>query len=298
MTKRMLKCLFALSVFPQFAWGKAELVATHKSSSEVTLLFVGDQGSGNSNQHKVAALMESLCERRNVDAIFLLGDNFFDRGVQSVTDSLWQKRFESVYSTPCLKKLKFFAVLGNHDYEGKPKAQIEYSHLSSQWVMPGHFYSVRFGKLVEMVLLDTNKVAKCFLPICGYDWAQKRLQLSQAKWTGLAGHHPFIGNEKNNPTFPVRTFLPRTLCKGGGSFYVAGHIHLLQHATQEKWGCELHQFISGAGGSPLEPRAESNGDSLFETKSTGVIVGTFTETQAEFEIITTEAEEAVYRYSF
>lgn len=58
--------------------------------------------------------------------------------------------------------MPWYAILGNHDYYGKPFAQIEYfmKRIDDRWTMPDHFYSKVFpiGKseaTVEIVFIDT-----------------------------------------------------------------------------------------------------------------------------------------------
>ena len=78
----------------------------------------------------------------NPNFTVLLGDNFYDYGVSSVNDSLWNL-FDSVSDTSPI----FYAVLGNHDYGGSIYAQSAYSSINPKWVMHSRYYSklIPFG---------------------------------------------------------------------------------------------------------------------------------------------------------
>ena len=47
----------------------------------------------------------------------MLGDNFYDSGVTSVTDPLWKTDYFNLYplSKPALQ-VPWYAIVGNHDY--------------------------------------------------------------------------------------------------------------------------------------------------------------------------------------
>ena len=63
-----------------------EIMGKLEDSREVRLLFVGDTGTGNSNQRAVAQLLEDLCNTVQPAGVVLLGDNFYQVGVTSVRD--------------------------------------------------------------------------------------------------------------------------------------------------------------------------------------------------------------------
>jgi hypothetical protein len=96
----------------------------------VRLLAVGDVGDGNSAQRRVARAMSERCALAGgCDAVLLLGDNFYDRGVSGLDDRQWLTKFEEPYALPFLD-VPFYAVLGNHDTASNWLAQIQYSYLT------------------------------------------------------------------------------------------------------------------------------------------------------------------------
>jgi len=86
---------------------------------------VGCQGSGTDAQKKVAELMQKIAETspdQRPDFILFLGDNFYDCGVNSPIDEVFNTQFHKVYgfNIPC------FLILGNHDYNKHKKARVKH----------------------------------------------------------------------------------------------------------------------------------------------------------------------------
>jgi hypothetical protein len=225
----------------------------------INLLVVGDTGTGNEHQKKVAELLEKLCQRNHPAAMVLLGDNFYQHGVESTQDSLWNSRFNDIYQGECLKELPTLAILGNHDVRTNPRAQIEYTLSSSRWKMPGRTYLARFGKLLDIYAMDTNLADRC-LGGCSIDQLEKQASESQARWKVLIGHHPLMTYGKyHQASWMVRWFAPDLYCRGKMSQYWAGHDHNFQHillpgeqtAFNFRAPCTMEQYVIGTGGANL-----------------------------------------------
>src|SRR5437870_4198863 len=60
----------------------------------VRFIAIGDAGKGNADQRKVAIAMRDVCAAKGCDFVLMLGDNIYDTGVDSTTDSDWQLKFE------------------------------------------------------------------------------------------------------------------------------------------------------------------------------------------------------------
>lgn len=278
------------------------LDAPLRDNSKVSLIVVGDTGTGNDNQRKVAALMEKVCVAESPNAIVLLGDNFYEHGVATTDDAQWRIKFTDVYNAPCIQKLKVYAILGNHDYEGSPTAQIEYTKISPEgrWNMPSRYYSVRFGALVDLFAVDTNFPDKCFFAGCSLSWTERELKYSKAKWKVVAGHHPLrSGGRYDKPKPIVRWTLPSTLCDGGASVYLTAHDHALQHLKGNTMGgdCVINQFISGGGGGNLYPPKTLEGLTQFAATTHGFLVARFTPERADYLFYGTESDAPLYETS-
>ena len=126
----------------------------------MSIICIGDFGCGNKDQLKVANLIRNLIKKkRNCKLILGLGDNFYPDGVTDKNDKQFNSKFELPYSK-IPKAIKFYNVLGNHDYKGNPQAQIDYTNCGSKkWIMPNNFYCFEYiigGVLVEFFAVDTN----------------------------------------------------------------------------------------------------------------------------------------------
>lgn len=138
------------------------------SSSVVTM----KQGNSYTYQAAVGRAMATFAVENNPapSAVVALGDNFYDYGVKSSTDSLWTSLWTDVYMPYSSLNIPWYAVLGNHDYgygQQGVQAQIDRTWLdtdgASTWVMPATNYTQRFdipsGGYVQIVFIDTTTLA-------------------------------------------------------------------------------------------------------------------------------------------
>lgn len=227
--------------------------------TQARFLAIGDYGSGDQHQRAVAALLERLCVEQKPDAVLLLGDNFYTHGVKNTTDVQWQEKFEQMYAGDCLKNVKAYSVLGNHDYEGNPTAQIEYTEKQQRWVMPARYYKASFGNLVDVFAMDTNFPDRCGLVfLCGVDWIAKEIKNSTATWKFAMGHHPLISvGRHKRPKLLLEKNFSKVLCEPPVDAFFSGHDHNMQHLSgiPQSGECVIQQFISGGGGAELYPVA-------------------------------------------
>jgi tartrate-resistant acid phosphatase type 5 len=160
----MLSLVTVLSIYP-VRKGRAVAVDQARQADQVVMIAMGDHGSGDFRQRRVAALLEDTCgSLPQLDFVQTLGDNFYNYGVQSIEDPLWKTGFEEMYGTPCLLETDFYAVLGNHDLARNPYAQVEYGiggYGTGRWHMPDLSFAQEFGisggrTLVKIVMLNTN----------------------------------------------------------------------------------------------------------------------------------------------
>jgi len=122
---------------------------------------LGDTGEGNAAQFQVAAALGVVSQTLGTDFALLLGDNFYDTGVDSPLDPQFQTKFVQPYGALAFP---FRPILGNHDYGPaltpdftKGAHQVAYSALDPQWVMPATHFS--FGtETAFFVGLDTHRI--------------------------------------------------------------------------------------------------------------------------------------------
>lgn len=233
-----------------------------RAENQATFLAIGDYGTGDDHQSAVASLLETLCQQQRPDAVLLLGDNFYVHGVKNTSDEQWQQKFEQMYAGECLKSVKVYSVLGNHDYEGNPTAQIEYTATQDRWIMPARYYKASFGNLVDVFAMDTNFPDRCgFKSFCGVDWIANEIKNSTATWKFAMGHHPLlsVGRHKR-PKLMLEKNFSNVFCEPPVDAFFSGHDHNMQHISgvPVSGACAIQQFISGGGGAELYPVAADN----------------------------------------
>lgn len=247
-------------------------------STVVRFAALGNQGEGNIGQSEVAAAVAAKCATDGCDFVQLLGDNFYDSGVDSTTDEQWASKFETPYAAI---DLPFFAILGNHDYGGegagidgtKAQHQVDYSATSSKWRMPATYYRHALNH-VEFFALDTTP------QMFQMDAAQRVAMLeglaqSTAVWKIAFAHHPYLSNGPHGnagsyedlPFVPivngagVKSFMEQVVC-GAADVLVSAHDASLQWLEPTCQGTELLVSGTGAKATTLEARNTTRFESL------------------------------------
>ena len=247
----------------------------------VRFVMLGDTGEGNTTQYEVAAAIKTVCDAAGgCDFALLLGDNIYDDGVASVTDSQWQTKFEMPYAN---LDLPFYAVLGNHDYGGqliidapgvgnewdKGPIEVEYTELSDKWVMPDTHYTLKVGN-VGIIAADTNSILwdnnthgdqRAWYPTA-------LMELEGTDWKIFAGHHMLrsngqhgnAGNYEAPELFGIPIPNPLPIVGGGDllDFFdevvcgtvdlaISGHDHNRQWLNEPSRLCGAELIVNGAG---------------------------------------------------
>ena len=160
-----------------------------RGTEYLEIMVYGDAGTGEAGQKATAAAMTSYASGNTIDLIISLGDNFYPEGVESVDDSQWIGKFESIYN-PSVLNMPFYSVLGNHDYYGDIQAQQDYvSPYSDRWQMPSRYYRegriLDDGTMVDLFFLDTERI------LTGdadqLVWLELGLENSAADWKIVSG---------------------------------------------------------------------------------------------------------------
>jgi tartrate-resistant acid phosphatase type 5 len=247
--------------------GLAEEKVTHLESADVSpraalndnyalhFLAIGDWGrNGEDRQLETAKQMGEWAKSHPNDFVISVGDNFYPEGVISEQDPLFHYSFEDIYTAHSLH-CDWHVVLGNHDWEGDPDAQVRYSKISRRWNMPARYYAKEFnlnkGKVL-FVMIDTDPMlfdSKNEYTEKQIKWINETLQNagSDVKWKIVVGHHPSytVGPRiVNYDTLTIRAKLTKTLEDHKVDVFLSGHDHSLQHLKPEGF---THMFISGAG---------------------------------------------------
>ena len=230
------------------------------SSRSIHVLAFGDFGNGSESQSRTAAAMRRAHQERPFDFGLTLGDNFYDEGMASPSDSRWTSQWEDLYGPI---GIRFYPVLGNHDWKlsDSPAAEILYTGRSTSWTMPALYYTFVAGP-VQFFAIDTEEISGAELA-----WLREGLENSTSRWKVVYGHHPIYsaGHHGNTPVL-VEKLLP--VLRRRADVYLCGHDHDLQHLKEEDG---VHFFVAGGGGAKTRA-PHSDPRSLFAQAAHGFAV--------------------------
>lgn len=261
----MKKLLSLLLIVSCFACKKDTATET---PGKLQFLVLGDWGrNGTQNQQEVANQMNITALSENPGFVISTGDNFYETGIQSITDPQWKTSFEDVYAGKGLQK-DWFVVLGNHDYQGNPGAQVLYSQKSSRWKMPARYFTVvkqiDASNSVRFVFIDSNPFVNEYLQKSSLyadilqqntqkqlSWIDSVLTNSKEKWKIVVGHHPIYsaGYGHGNQDELIAQLKP-ILEKNHVQMYFCGHSHSSQYLKVA--GSQIDYVVAGAGSSTQE----------------------------------------------
>jgi len=245
--------------------------------SDLRFLIFGDWGrEGQFHQTDVATQMGLAAAARKCRFIISVGDNFYDKGVQTATDSQWKSSFEGIYTASSLA-VPWYVILGNHDYKGRPEAQLDYAKAHPDWKMPARYFSavepITKTENVEFFFIDTSPFVEEYRTkeelrdeivsqdtIAQVAWLDQALSNSKATWKIVIGHHPIFsgGSEHGDQPELVRDINP-LLEKHGVPAYFNGHDHDLQHIVRGS----VEYFNTGAG-SKVRPPGPTEGSRFYK----------------------------------
>jgi predicted MPP superfamily phosphohydrolase len=225
--------------------------------------ILGDMGTGDDNQLRVAKSLKKLIDLENLQFVTGLGDNIYDCGATTVDDIQFVNKFEKPYSK-IDNKIKFYMTLGNHDYgehyckcqvEDRELLQIKYGQLSQKngkkWYMPSRYYTFRRGD-IEFFALDANVDKQTRKEIDEQiRYMKPKIEKSTAKWKIAYGHQPWvsIGDHGNAPP-KLHKFFNSLFGSGLIDIYMCGDDHNKQliEKTLLKINKKMILIVCGTGG--------------------------------------------------
>jgi tartrate-resistant acid phosphatase type 5 len=210
-------------------------------------------------QRHVAAAMAEVARDTTSDFVVSTGDNFYRHGVRSVDDPQWRETFETVYSAPSLQ-VPWYAVLGNHDYEGSPNAEVAYSTHSARWRMRSRYWcedmTLPGGESVSFFFLDTIPIVamqetRAYAPIVGaahearaqLRWLETELGACTSSWKLAVGHHPIASSGAHGGSPAMARLVLPLFERHGVRAYFNGHDHDLEHICDGR----IDYVCSGSG---------------------------------------------------
>lgn len=203
--------------------------------------------------------------KRNQDQfVVTIGDNYHGKGISSATNQRWKTEYEDIYSDASLQ-IPWYPTLGNHDYEGSPKAEIDYSKYSKRWKFYSRYYAQeeQIDDITKILIvhLDTPPFVKEYQqhdeqyhvkeqnPARQTYWLDSLLSASKDRWVIVVGHHPIYSAAPKHGNTPelIYNILP-VLERHHVPVYVCGHDHVLQHLSDN--GMDF--FVCGGGAEHRE----------------------------------------------
>jgi hypothetical protein len=248
---------------------------------QLSLLAVGDTGAppddadGYRTQLAVAAAMASADRAHPVDALLLLGDNFYPDGllradlvarlranvVRPYCRFLWlagprASEVADACDVPLEDRhpVPLFAVLGNHDYRSpeSPALEREAPHLFlANWHLPlGAAAVYELGSGVSLVAFESDPVFE------GADAAPlaEALRASRGPWRIVAAHHPIANRDRGSEQerhARYRAAVLEAVSAAGVpvQLVLAGHEHNLQVLAMDPPAPPLHVIAGGGSGA-------------------------------------------------
>jgi 3',5'-cyclic AMP phosphodiesterase CpdA len=224
MAALLLSLCCATSVLPQ----KSESGASEPSNGKAaagTFRFavLGDMGTGKKEQFAVAEQVTRYHDQRPFDTVLMLGDNIYTSGKASDISP----KFERPYAALLERRVKFYAVLGNHDVRNGRSVQINYVNFN----MGGRtYYSfTKADGLIEFFALDSTNFKDDQLR-----WLDGALSVSRAKWKIPFFHHPLYSSGKmHGSDEKLRAKLEPLFVKYGVPVVLAGHEHFYERTKPQ-----------------------------------------------------------------
>ena len=208
----------------------AQDVAPPSKEGLLKFAIIGDSGTGDSAQYKVAEQLIAARAKFPYEFVLMMGDNLYYGSAQKD----YQKKFEQPYKPLLDAGIKFYATLGNHDNTNEK--------LYKPFNMNGErFYTFRPKLGVRFFSLDSNYMDKSQL-----DWLAKELAASGSDWKIVFFHHPLYssGGTHGSDT-QLREQLEPLFLKNGVDAVFSGHEHFYERIKPQKG---IYYFVSGGAG--------------------------------------------------
>lgn len=270
-------------MFAYLAIIAAAVVAIAAQSLPPCYISMGDWGYPDANVISMGKQINDVAANpgnygcASVDFVFALGDNFYNSGVSSITDPMWESTFVQPFrSLPALAAMPFYAMVGDHDYgcenpsippnHTRAQAQVEYHYkVDSNWILPSTNYTFRrsFSNGVDVlfVVLDMQATYSCvhtpewcFLPD-QLQWLDN--VLTQADGDAsiaavvIAGHYAVVcpGGGHFDPT--IDNQLVPLGRQHRVSLFLTGHAHYLAWSRESSLSNytngQMWYMVNGAG---------------------------------------------------
>ncbi len=260
--------------------GKGTVRTNAEKADRVAFFVIGDWGTGEPPQYKIAAEMKKELERRAgtdnpIRFVLTTGDNIyspvplgrFSRN-SGDSDRDWGPKFFEPYKD-VLRHVPFYATLGNHDgneSERRDDLMVYLDNLFFPGGKPARYYQLSYGGLLDCFALDSSMNSQSgstkamYAP--GSDqhrWLEQQLRASKAPWKIPFFHHPIYnaGPRHGASREPLRHFV-KLFEDNGVRVVFTGHEHNFQISEANATTKQILYVITGSGGQLREGDVRSS----------------------------------------
>ncbi len=167
---------------------------------------IGDSGSGDEHQQKIADRMAEWHARLPFELVLMLGDNIyggtFGWGGGDAKD--FPERFDHPYKALLSRGVAFRAALGNHDMRHRDGLDLVDAYDRFHIEHPDGYYNFTAGQLsdgaplIEFFVINTVRLEKDKEDPLQLEWLERALGGSRARWRIVYGHHPLHSTGKRH----------------------------------------------------------------------------------------------------
>jgi 3',5'-cyclic AMP phosphodiesterase CpdA len=228
------QAIFSIATISAGAFIKPSSIFCSPVDSKIRFAVIGDWGTGDQHQMGIARQMFASHQRTPFDFVISAGDNVYPNG----NGKYFGRHFEQPFATLLKDRVKFYAVLGNHDVDEGRQDQCQYPLFN----MGGqNYYKIERGNgLVEFFMLDSTDFGAMQA-----NWLESSLRDSKAKWKIAVFHHPIYSSGGHGSATGLRKRLEPLFTRYRVNVAFSGHDHIYER-TKPQQG--IQYFVSGAGG--------------------------------------------------
>ncbi|MEK6325446.1 MAG: metallophosphoesterase [Acidobacteriota bacterium] len=229
------QAILSLATISAGAFIKPSSIFCSPVNDKIRFAVIGDWGTGDRHQIGVARQMFASHQRTPFDFVISAGDNIYPNG----SGRYFDRNFEQPFANLLKDRVKFYAVLGNHDVDAGRQDQCQYSLFN----MGGqNYYKIERGTgLAEFFMLDSNDFGATQTT-----WLESSLSASKAKWKIAVFHHPIYSSGRaHGSATGLRKRLEPLFTRYGVNVAISGHDHIYER-TKPQQG--IQYFVSGAAG--------------------------------------------------
>ncbi|MFQ5818047.1 MAG: metallophosphoesterase [Terriglobia bacterium] len=222
----------------------------------VRFAVIGDSGTGNNHQQRIARQMLAWHDRLPYDLTLMLGDNIYGGlfGLGGGNRKDFARKFDRPYAALRARGVVFRAALGNHDLRHRKGQDLVEAYDRFHIDGPHGYYNFTAGQmpdgtpLVEFFVLNTGRLEKNQRDPAQLAWLEAALAASAARWRVAYFHHPiYSAGDRHGEDKKLRAKLEPLFL---GSVW-SGPVRA-ESASKEKQA--LAPAVSGSGASAAQRR--------------------------------------------